>query len=381
MAAGCKIGRSRLAAFLVCCAASCLPAFAAPGAETRSFVVSQSYLATYSQDGDCPDGINPRPDAMYRRILLELGKSKEEVDEIFKNGLENLPAEGRNAIINRGRLDGKAVNEYAYPAAVPDPHMHTVVARYAFGFNLDGKGAASPNGFEDPETHVQGVNNELYRALGCTQSIRAFPPERSLQGGSYQWTSASISMLAWVISITADNFEGDSAATVSFDRAMEHVSVDATSRTLADSTFRIDPDPRSRNLIQGRIQKGVFTYNAPVDFHILGDPFLAPQGPNFELRRSQLRLALKPDGTLDGFIGGYQPWLPIYWAYAASGFAESMVGIDDIGIFYALKRLADAYPNPKTGQNEMISATYRIEAIPAFAIPANADGRTAQSGR
>jgi len=41
-------------------------------------------------------------------------------------------------------------------------------------------------------------------------------------------------------------------------------------------------------------------------------------------------------------------------------------------IYYALKKLADAYPD-STGQNQYISSSYWIEAVPAFIAHPNAD--------
>ena len=37
---------------------------------------------------------------------------------------------------------------------------------------------ARANGFEDPETHEQGVNNQLFRALGCFIAERGTPTTR-----------------------------------------------------------------------------------------------------------------------------------------------------------------------------------------------------------
>jgi hypothetical protein len=42
--------------------------------------------------------------------------------------------------------------------------------------------------------------------------------------------------------------------------------------------------------------------------------------------------------------------------------------IDLIGIFYDLKRFADAAPDPATGENTAISSAYFIEAVPAFHV-------------
>ena len=45
--------------------------------------------------------------------------------------------------------------------------------------------------------------------------------------------------------------------------------------------------------------------------------------------------------------------------------------IDLIGVFYDMKRFADAEPDPITGENTAISAAYFIEAVPAFHVDEN----------
>jgi hypothetical protein len=44
--------------------------------------------------------------------------------------------------------------------------------------------------------------------------------------------------------------------------------------------------------------------------------------------------------------------------------------MDYVGLYHALKKLADADPAPGPGQNTRISAAYRVEAVPAFVVPA-----------
>jgi hypothetical protein len=91
-----------------------------------------------------------------------------------------------------------------------------------------------------------------------------------------------------------------------------------------------------------------------------------------------MRLKINPDGTLDAMMGGYQSWLQIYYMYAQGGFPyESMVGFNMPGIYYVLRRLADAEPDPKTGQNMAISVAYHIEAVPA--LPVTTGGKDVSS--
>jgi len=350
-------------------------------ADTRSFVVAWFTAATYAQDGDCPNGLNPSIDGIYRNALNNLGVSAEEVERLYKKYQGTTGGEeAAQIIVNRGRIDGKPVNAYANPTAVPDPHLNTVSGRYAFGFNLDGKGAASPNSFEDPETHELGVNNEYWRAMGCNKSFRAAPPNRPIQGGEYQWDTIRSTTPAWLITISGNDLAKDGDVTVIFERALEHVSLDAQSETAADMTYRIDPDRRWHNVFHGKIAGGVVTATMDSDFHLLSDPYFVQE---FVFHKPHLRLKIGTDGKLEGIIGGYQPWLPIYFSYGGTSIAlECCAALDFVGVYYALRKLADGYPDPETGRNTAISVAYRVEAVPAFVVPLTTVGtdKTAQTG-
>lgn len=351
----------------------------ASAAETKSWVVSWFTMAAWSQDGDCPDGLNPDIETALLKNFKDLGMTKDQIDYIFNNfnsGTPTIP-EVRDAIINRGRINGKPVNIYANPTSEPDPHIHTVQGRLALGFNLDGKGADSPNSFEDPETHEKGIDNQYFRATGCIKSHRALPPERSLQGGGFQWDTVRSSMPAWLISVTGEDLSKDGDVTVTFDRAIEHAGLDANSNVRANATFRVDPDPRSHNVFRAKMKDGLLTSVEAVDFKMLGDPYYVPL---FDFKQAKLRLKVLPNGAMEGVLGGYEPWMTIYWENANGGIAlECCVGVDMPGLYYALRRLADGYPDAQTGQNTRISAAYRIEAVPAFVAPGAAVAKTAQS--
>jgi hypothetical protein len=89
-------------------------------------------------------------------------------------------------------------------------------------------------------------------------------------------------------------------------------------------------------------------------------------------------MTVAADGTVRGFIGGYQPWSTIYYGFADQGhIKEYAASINLPALYYALKRNADFDPDPKTGQNRQISSSYEIEAVPAFVAPST--NRTAQA--
>src|SRR5262249_48029317 len=147
-------------------------------AETRAFVVAWFLQAANAQHdlSDCPEGLNPLPEELFRTELRSVGTSEAEVDKILSelNGGQSSQAT-RNALVNRGRINGQPANAYTFPASVPDPGLHEIKYKYAYGFNLDGQ--SGPKSFEDPETHEQGVDNEYWRAMGCNINHRGSPTE------------------------------------------------------------------------------------------------------------------------------------------------------------------------------------------------------------
>jgi len=335
----------------------------ASAAESKSWVVSWFTNAMYSQEADCPSGLNPLSGEIYQKYFRDRGNTPAQVEAIFAGGSDGLPRDPkmREMLTKRGRIDGQPVNVYQNPTSWPDPHLKVSEGKYAYGFNLDGKGASAKT-FEDPLTHEKGVNNELARAHGCTDSLRGFHLARPTNP-AYTWASIVEHMPAWLITVTGEDLSKNGDVTVKFERALEHPDKDADGNIVGDRTFRIDPNPRSRNVIRGQMKDGVIL-TEPTDMRMVGDPFVMPE---FNFRKTHLRLKLNADGALDGYLGAYVPWKPIYWVQASGGLTlETNISIDFPGYYYTLKRLADAYPDPATGENTHISATYHIEAVPAF---------------
>ncbi len=274
----------------------------ASASETRSFVVSSFADAAYSTKDDCQGGIDPDQTVQYALDLTALGMPDDQVKTLMA-GYPGGPVTG--LLVMRGRIDGKPVNAYTNPASVIDPKLHLITGHYAYGFNLDGKGADSPNSFEDPVTHEMGVNNQLFRVYGCHKNFRG-PPANATPSMYYsaEWSQARPTFPAWVITISGDDLSKDGPVTVSIDRSVDHVLLDAQGNTESYTTFRSDPDPRSRNVFQGQIEHGVVTLTDHHDLHLVGDPILMNY---LDLSQTHFRMNLKPNGDVDGVIGGYQP--------------------------------------------------------------------------
>jgi hypothetical protein len=338
----------------------------ASAGETRSYVLTSFADAAYSTKDDCPGGIDPDQTVQYALDLAALGMPQDQIKKLMA-GYPNGPVVGM--LINRGRIDGKPVNAFTNPASVIDPKLHLVDGRYAYGFNLDGKGAKSPHSFEDPVTHELGVDNQLFRVFGCHKNFRG-PPADATPSTYYsaEWSQARPTFPAWVITISGDDLSKDGPVTVSIDRSIDPVLLDAQGNTESYTTFRSDPDPRAHNVFQGQLEHGVVTLTEHHDLHLVGDPIVMN---DLDLSQTHFRMTLEPNGDAKGLLGGYQPWIEIFLPLGQAGVGfEEFQGIDVPGFYYALRHLADADPDPKTGANRRISVAWQFTAVPAFVVPA-----------
>ncbi len=337
-----------------------LSASAAVAGESRGFVVDWFHVATAYVETNCPDGLNPLSDEFYKRELRRLGYANEEVEDLMKD----FPNGGYIPVTTmRGRVDGKPVNVYANPRTQPDPNLKPVTGNRGFGFNLDGK--MGDEDFIDPVSGEQGVDNQMYRAMGCIQNFAFHAPDLPIYPYA-QWDITRDTAPAWLIEIRdIDDFQNDADISIVLDKSVDPIRRDTNGDALADMTLRVDPNSRSRTVIQGSIKNGVVVSEA-FDANVEADPMLLPL---FEFSNARLRLSLKEDGAAEGVIGGYQPWEPLYWSFAQGGWIiEHSAGIDIPGVYYALKKHADADPDPETGENKAISTAWWVDAQPAIIV-------------
>lgn len=346
-----------LAALVGCMALASPPMLAE---ETWGYVVGAFSTATYADDESCPDGLNPEGKELDRRNLLSLGFTPEEAQKILLEGPASVGAD-RAVLPMRGRIDGKPVNVFTYPESVPDPRIKTLQGSKAYGFNLDGE--VSEDDFRDPETGTTGIDNQLFRAVGCLQEYHINLPVRPLYE-AMMWNYAIDTMPAWLIAVTGADLPDDGPVTVRFLKATYHPERDAEKGILAGVTYLIDGNPEPAiNRFEGRIDNGVLTVR-PGKLRLPGE---SPVLTELDLTGTQIRFRLLPgEGGLEGVLGGFQPWRDFYFMHAALGSANEQSGNDVPGIYYALKRLADSDPDPDTGQHRRISAAYHLQAMPAF---------------
>jgi len=320
---------------IVSLAGYCAPA----SAETRGYVISWFATATNNPDWavNCPEAAKDP-------------KNRDFTEHMEPDGF------GDKALVN-----GKPAPPLDYPDALTiDPDVEAVVGKYAYGFDLGGREADK---FIDPETH-QKVDDQLWRAVGCTQNFRMTPPAMPYLEGQ-AWTAGyADNAPAWTMQISGADLNKDGPVTVTLDRALSHLERDALGGFRSDVTYVIDPSLRSHNVLTGEIKNGVLW----VKSGSLWMEGTLPWYLQVDLQDTHMRMRSEPGGDLQGYWGGYTDWH--IWAYM---YTSRCIVADCVGTYRSLEKLADYDPDPVTGKNRKISVTWRMEAMPAFL--ATVDGK------
>lgn len=348
-----------LVSLMVCCATMIAPAQAL---ETRSYAMAWFTAAMNSTENDCPGGVHPSIQVQYHKNLLDLGYPPTEAAKLIEAYVAGDEDEQVSDImLMRGRINGQPVNGYAHPGAVVDPQLTHVTAKEGFGFNLDGKDG--PMNFTDPLTKETGVDNQLSRALGCSNPFRG---TYNVKPGLwlFRWSTMRDTTPAWLMTLEGEDLDADGPITVIFDRAMEHLIFNGDGEARPDITYRADTDPRNHTVLKGEIKDGMVRIAEHGRLQLMQDIL---GGGQLVLDKVHMRLTRTNTGNLDGFLAGFQPWEHLYFEIAQGGPASEDMSTGELpGKWHLMRKMADYDPDPATGQNRSISATYRVEFVPVF---------------
>lgn len=318
---------------------------------------------------DCPAGTNPEID--WVEVLVQAGYTREEA-EWLRNPANptRSPRHGQNQMAFRG--EGRA-NVYTHPETYPDPGLTGVSGEIAEGFDLDGD---PDTGFTSPEGE-RGIDNAFYRTLGCWKTYRG--PHR-LSGGALTFNDAMRNG-AWTLVIVASG-EGadpmnDERVRVGIYMSEDKLVKGGDGEVLPDYTYRIQPHRVFEGLFDARTEGGVIRSRGPTPRVVLRDPSFTRE---LELLQARVRLTMKDDGSLQGLIGGYRPWMPVYkgWVDARGPVIEALTWVELPGVYYALQRAADYSPGGAGGERTHISYALRVDALPAFVMTPDASSEVAQ---
>jgi hypothetical protein len=312
------------------------------------YVLTTLHWATYQTPGatECPDGFNDGPREQFK-VLFPDDKRKYTLMET------QIARESEGW---HPQLDG----DHGLPFREPQ-------TKIGLGLNLDGK--VGPNDFTTPDGE-KGIDNQLYRALGCIRSYRDgqtandFFDNQEIQKTSYNRSMFEITGV--------DSLANDDSVEVTWYRGLDPLMTDATGENIVPGgSQRIDARFGKRFIqhMHGKIVDGVLiTEAADVTF-----PWATFGLPADELMRGmRMNLKLTPTGAL-GQMGGYADIEMWYnqTMRSESTHHQSYGQMSPPSLYKAFRRLADGYPDAKTGQNTAISSALRAGFTQVYVLHNN----------
>jgi len=338
---------------------------------TKTYVIEWNEAAMYygAKTGvidpgtDCPQGSNPEPD--WTKVLMDAGYSKQEAAWLRDPSHPfRIPNHGQNQMAFRGK---DRANIYIHPESTPDPGLTPVSGTIGEGLDLDGN---RNNGFITP-TGEKGVDNEFYRTLGCWMTYRGPARQAATALSKNDEMREGLWTVVIVVSGQGKDPLNDNNVKVGFYSSPDAMVKDAMGNIARDYTFRIQPDAKFEAIMKAKTVKGVITSTEPTQEIWVRDPSYTRE---LQLLKAQLKLEMKPDGTMSGLLAGYRPWFPIYrgWVEARGAVIEALTWVQLPGVYYALKRSADYSPEGRGKEKTHISYAMRIDAIPAYVMTPDA---------
>ena len=338
-----------------------------PANGVMGFVVSSLAPAVVSGTDACPNGTVPRlRDAWLETLPPEEHarlKLKENIQE-FERGWQSY-AFGPNG-----------TNICSQPEMFDHPLIKTVQSPYGIGLDLDhgaAKGSTCAHETFTSPTGEKGIDNQVYRAMGCTLEWRGVDGSGGdiTRGSKSFHTSGEWTQVLLLRGV--DSLQNDNDVEVVYANTADRPNVDTNGNFLSGVSFTINNTaPRYRNVLHGRIVNGVLT-TQPQDIVLTetwgqgGARDIRGARTKWEMRQGRLRLAFQPDGTLRGLVGGYRPIFDIYQSMALGGAGTALVaGIDCAAYHNTLAKLADGLRDPKTGKCSGVSSGEVMSAVPAF---------------
>ena len=319
------------------------------------YVMTNLFWSVYQTEdasAECPQGFNDGP--------------REQFEALFPTGTE------RTVVDTQLRQE----TETWLPTADPDGFdFHEVEGELSYGLDLDGE--AGPEDFVHPDG-TPGIDNQVYRAVGCIIGFRG--PD----GVEYIFQDKAIVDERYnrmMIELTGvEDLANDDDVTVTLYRGLDRLLTDATGlKVMAGGSQRIDAR-WGAGLIRktrGRIVDSVLTTEPIADVVI---PWQNLRVPSIHvIRDMRFELELTPAGA-QGLIAGYADVDTWYKQLIRNDSTHHLSNgqISGISLYKALRRLADAYPDPESGENTAISTALDVKMAQVFVVHPSEPDATAR---
>jgi hypothetical protein len=315
----------------------------APGIKdgTIGYVLTGARWGIYQTDdgkAECPDGYNEGPREQFKALYPRGGTVVD--TQLKREAIARYPNDERKMKFPYREASGKI----------------------AIGLNLDGK--VGPNDFTS-ESGEQGIDNQLFRAIGCTRLFRA--PDGTYAHFTNMWVR-EMNFNRILLELTnVDSLEQDDAVDVTMYRGLDRLMTDATgANIMPGGSNRVDERFGAQFIhrLKGKIVDGVLM-TEPADVRWPWAVFLGRPGV-YDIRGLRFNLKLDPQRA-EGLVGGYadvESWyaqLVRSWSTHHSSYG----GLSQPSLYPALRRLADGYPD-ENGEMTAISASLKVQMVQVF---------------
>lgn len=323
-------------------AGSAMAADTAPPGRTLGFALTGMHWSIYQTPNgkdECPNGLN--------------GGSREEIAMQFPDKPGKVYTFEELALNREIATWHTDIVKYDLP-------FKEAQGKISIGLNLDGK--VGPNDYTSPDGDT-GVDNQLFRVIGCVEGWRSPNGVIDVLGLRRMFRSNDYNRIIMEIT-NLDSLVNDSDVDVTTYRGLDPLMTDAGGdKVMPGGSQRIDTRYSAKLVSHrhGKIVDGVLI-TEPADWTF------PEYVPTTQLIRDA-RFSLKLTATeADGVIGGYadiKDWVRAMMG--GWGTTRSSLGLaSGPSHARALERLADAYPDPKTGKNTAISAALDAHWVQVF---------------
>ena len=241
--------------------------------------------------------------------------------------------------------------------------FYEATGRFALGVDLDAKD--TPEDFHSDDGR-KGIDNQLFRVVGC---VRNYRQEGELGIITTKWR-AQKAFNRVVFELTGvDSLRNDADVTVTYYRTLDNLLSGPTGNYLPGGSQRVDTRWGKRFIAsaKGRIVDGVLQSEpfeqilVPEDG--MGDPAI------IIFKNAQVRFKLTPEsaeGVLAGFLDVEQWYYAMNTAWATHHAAYGQASA--ASMYKALRRLADGFPDPATGENTAISGAMDLKLVQVYVL-------------
>lgn len=315
------------------------------------FVLSTAHWAVHqTADGkkECPEGLNPHgPREIFKSLYPNGGRMEDTV--LVRQGLNAYPAD--------------------HAAQFPYLETHGTTA---LGLNLDGK--IGPQDFTSPDGE-KGIDNAFYRVTGCNTGFRGPEGQVQLFANKFMQRLAFGRMMIELTGV--DDLTNDADVEVTIYRGLDQLLLDSTGENVAPGGSQRVDERYGKKLIQhlrGKIEGGVLT-TEPVAKATWAWQIEPGIPRSLHIRDMRLQLNLTPTKASGLLAGYFDVDSLLYWTMGYATHHLAYDRLDAPEFYWAMRKVADAYPNEK-GENTALSSAITITMAQVFIQHSEKPGAT-----